>query len=265
MTEPLRIAWLTTGRGPGSFGALEYTLRAIDEGLPVEIGVAFVNRDPGEAAPTDRLLDLVRAKGIPLETRSSVRFRRERGGKITKPGEPLAPWRAEYDAAVAEQLARYQFDLGVMFGYMLIATEPLYGRFRFINDHPALPDGPVGTWQEVIRELMDKAATESGCMMNVVTGDVDRGPAVSYCRYPLRDEATAAMWRDFAEEPPEDRAAYDATPLFAEIRRRGILRERPFLVETLRAIAEQRLAVPPEAPLDLTEDVERAITRQAIP
>ena len=34
MTEPLRIAWLTTGRGPGSFGALEYTLNAIEAGLP---------------------------------------------------------------------------------------------------------------------------------------------------------------------------------------------------------------------------------------
>ena len=44
MSAPLRIAWLTTGRGPGSYGALEYLLAAIDAGLPVELAVAFVNR-----------------------------------------------------------------------------------------------------------------------------------------------------------------------------------------------------------------------------
>jgi len=263
MTNPLRIAWLTTGRGEGSYGALEHTLRAIDDGLPVEIAVVFVNRDPGEAEPTDRLMDLVRGRGIPLETLSSTRFRKERGGKLSKPGEPLQPWRTEFDTAVAEKLARYEFDLGVMFGYMLIATEPLYGRFRFINDHPALPNGPIGTWQEVIRELMDKGVTESGCTMNLVTGDVDRGPVVSFCRYPIRDEATKVLWRDFAEEPPEDRQAYDETPLFREIRRRGLLRERPLLVETLRAIAEGRIEVPPAAPLDLTVEVENAVAAVA--
>ncbi|MCK9518429.1 MAG: phosphoglycerate transporter [Dehalococcoidia bacterium] len=264
MTDPLRIAWLTTGRGPGSYGALEYVLQAIDGGLPVNIEVVFVNRDPGEAEATDSLLELVRAKDIPLLTRSSVRFRRERGGRVSKPGEPLPAWRTEFDNAVAEQLAQYEFDLGVMFGYMLIATEPLYSRFRFINDHPALPNGPVGTWQEVIREVMDKGLTESGCMMNVVTGDVDRGPVVSYCRYPIRDDATAALWREFAAEPPEDRQAYDETPLFAAIRRRGVLRERPFLVETLRAIAAGTLAVPPPVPVDLTEQVEQAVARFAV-
>ena len=45
----MRIAWLTTGRGPGSFGAREYTLNAIDAGLPVEIAVVYLNRDRGEA------------------------------------------------------------------------------------------------------------------------------------------------------------------------------------------------------------------------
>jgi len=263
MSSPLRIAWLTTGRGEGSYGALEHMLRAIDSGLPVEIAVVFVNRDPGEAEPTDRLMAMVRDRGIPLETLSSVRFRKERGGKLSKPGEPLPPWRTEFDSAVAEKLARYEFDLGVMFGYMLIATEPLYGRFRFINDHPALPNGPIGTWQEVIRELMDKGVTESGCTMNLVTGDVDRGPVVSFCRYPIRDDATAALWRDFGEEPPEERQAYDDTPLFKEIRRRGLLRERPLLVETLRAIAEKRLDVPPARPLDLTGEVERAVAGAA--
>lgn len=63
MATPLEIAWLTTGRGPGSYGALEYVLRAIERGLPVRIAVVFVNRERGEAEATDRLIALAEAAG----------------------------------------------------------------------------------------------------------------------------------------------------------------------------------------------------------
>ncbi len=255
----LRIAWLTTGRGPGSFGALEYTLKAIERGLPVDVAVVFVNRERGEAEATDRLLAMVEARGIPVKTLSSVAFRKARGGKISKPGEPLAAWRLEYDESVARLLVPYGFEIGVMFGYMLIATERLYNRFTFINDHPALPDGPVGTYQEVIAELIRTQATHSGCLMNVVTGDVDRGPAVSYCRYPIRDSENAELWLG-SENLPADLALLQETPLYADIRARGMKRERPFLVETLRSISEGLLKVPPtSAAKDLSDAVEQAI------
>ena len=258
----LRIAWLTTGRGPGSFGALAYALNAIDRGLPVEVAAVFVNRGRGEAEPTDALLAMAEGRGIPVETLSSVAFRKARGGKISKPGEPLAAWRLEYDEAVGELLEPYGFDLGVMFGYMLIATEALHGRFTFINDHPALPDGPIGTYQEVIAELMRTRAHDSGCLMNVVTGDVDRGPAISYCRYAIQDAANAALWRG-AGSSPTDLKLLQATGLYADIRARGVLRERPFLVETLRSIAKGELSVPPVSePTDLTAAVESAVARE---
>ena len=257
----MKVAWLTTGRGPGSYGALEYTLAAIDRGLPVEVAVVFVNRDREEAEPTDRLVAMVEARGIPVEAMSSVRYRKSVGGKIGKPGEPLQPWRTDYDRLVVERLAKYEFELGVMFGYMLIATEPLFGRFAFVNDHPALPDGPIGTYQEVIAELMRTQALDSGCMMNLVTGDVDRGPAISYCRFPIRDEANETVWEALSGAKI-DGATLDeimGVPLYADIRARGVARERPFLVETLRAVADGTLAVPPPAPVDLTAAVERAV------
>ncbi len=261
----LRVAWLTTGRGPGSYGALEYTFDAIDAGLPVDVAVVFINRDPGEAESTDRLMEMVRARGVPLETLSSVRFRKERGGRLSKPGEPLQPWRMEYDEAVARRLGTHDFDLGVMFGYMLIATAPLHSRFTLINDHPALPDGPIGTYQEVIAELIRTGARESGCLMNVVTGDVDRGPVVSFCRYSIRDGANERLWDD-----PETVGAVNLspqavqeTPLYLDLRARGVTRERPFLAETLRAVAEGALVVPPREPLDLTAAVERSLADQA--
>lgn len=257
MTKPLRIAWLTTGRGPGSYGALEYLFAAIDGGLPVEVAVVFVNREPGEAEATDRLLEMVRARGIPLETLSSVRFRKRRGAPLTKPGDPLPSWRKEFDVAVAWRLASYRFDLGVLFGYMLILTPPLFERWTFINDHPALPDGPIGTYQEVIAELMRTGARESGCMWNVVTGDVDRGPVVSYCRYPIFDAGIKPLWLSWISTVSYDKGHDPAkTLLYAEIRRRGIARERPLMTETLRAIAEGTLAVPPAVAMDLTGVVE---------
>jgi len=261
MIEPLRIAWLTTGRGPGSFGALRYALDAIDRGLPVEVAVVFVNRDRGEHEATDELIAMVEQRGIPVEALSSVRFRKSVGGKVGKPGEPLQPWREEYDRMVASTLEKYDFSLGVMFGYMLIATRSLFERYTFINDHPALPDGPIGTYQEVIAELMRTQALESGCMMNVVTGDVDRGPAISYCRFLIQDQANEVVWNALAGAEI-DGARLDeimAMPLYSDIRNRGIARERPFLVETLRAIASRSLQVPPSTPLDLTGEVERAV------
>lgn len=261
MGAPLRVAWLTTGRGPGSYGALEYAVSAIAGGLPVEIAVVFLNRERREADSTDSLMAFVEGQGIPLETLSSVGFRKARGGKLSTPGAPLPAWRAEFDAEVAVRLDRHRFDLGVMFGYMLIATEPLYSRFRFINDHPALPDGPIGTYQEVIVELIRRGARESGCMMNVVTGDVDRGAAVSFCRYPIRDTANEALWR--ASDRAAAREAIESEALYADIRARGVMRERPFLVETLRAVAEERLSIPPPAAVDLTGAVE-AVAKESM-
>ena len=259
--KTLRIAWLTTGRGPGSFGALEYTLNAIDAGLPVEIAVVYLNRDRGEAEATDRLIAMLEKRAVPVEAHSSVRFRKAVGGKVGKHGEPLQPWRFDYDRRATDVLGRYSFDLGVMFGYMLIATEPLFSRYPFINDHPALPDGPIGTYQEVIAELMRTRAIESGCMMNLVTGDVDRGPATSFCRFPIQDELNQDAWDAIAGSALEAASLDEimALPLYADIRARGVARERPFLVETLGAIAKGALVVPPKTPLDLTASVERAV------
>ena len=253
MSPPLRVAWLTTGRGPGSYGALQALCQSIDAGLPVALTVAFVNRERGEFEATDRLLDLLDGRGVPVETLSSVRFRREQGGERSRPGEPLPPWRRAFDEAAAERLVRYSFDLAVMFGYMLISTEPLYARFPIINDHPALPAGPTGAYQNVIAELIATGASESGCMYHLVTGDLDRGPVLSYCRFPIPTDPSARV------PPDATRAGIEALPLYGEIRARGVAREQPFLVETLRALQEGRLTVPPSQPLDLTTEVEDAL------
>ena len=259
-TNRLRIGWMTTGRGPGSYGALEYVFDAIDRGLPVDIAVVFINRDRGEAEATDRLIEMVEARGIPVEAVSSVAFRKQRGGKRSRPGEPLPAWRTDYDAEVVRRLEPYDVNLVVLFGYMLIATEALYGKFTLLNDHPALPDGPIGTYQQVIAELIKSGADRSGCLMNIATGDLDRGPVVSFCGYPIRDTANEELWRAVADiSATTSQQDIESTELYADIRARGVAREQPFLVETLRAIATGRLEIPPQSPIDLSDAVDLAL------
>jgi hypothetical protein len=49
------------------------------------------------------------------------------------------------------------------------------------------------------------------------------------------------------------------TPLYADIRARGVARERPFLAQTLRALSDKSLIIPPTEALDLTAVVESAV------
>lgn len=245
----LGIAWFSTGRGPGSFAALSQTIAAIEDGrLPLQIAVLFCNREDGEAPPTDRFLAYAREHKLPVEAFSSVRFRKSVGGDRSRPDAPLPEWRASYDEEVAGRLSGYDFDLGVLFGYMLITTAPLYERWTLLNEHPALPWGPAGTWQQVIHRLIDQGATESGVMVHQVSGELDRGQVISYCRYTL--EAVGVDTTRHADPHDEE------GPLFQAIRREGLQREVPLLHETLRIVARGGL---PDTPQDLTGAVESAL------
>ncbi|GAH59253.1 unnamed protein product, partial [marine sediment metagenome] len=42
-------------------------------------------------------------------------------------------------------------------------------RYNMVNLHPAAPGGPTGTWQEVIWQLIENKAEETGVMMHLVT------------------------------------------------------------------------------------------------
>ncbi len=99
---------------------------------------------------------------------------------------------------------------------------------------------------------------------------------VSYFRFSLRGDDWEPLWRQFREKRRTMSVAEIAAaegegePLFAEIRRRGEVREIPLLYHTLRLFAEGRLntsngAVFAEAvrlPLDLTEPVEEEVARR---
>ena len=264
----LRLGWFTTARGPGSRAMFEYVARAAAEGgLDAEFAFVFCNRDRGEAAATDAFLDLAAGFGAPVVARSSVAFRKAAGGERSRPGEPLPAWRLDYDRAVAEAIAPYPFDLGVLAGYMLIVERELVRRHALLNLHPALPGGPAGVWRDVIRRLIREGAAESGAMAHLAVPEVDAGPPAAYCRYPLRDEPLEALRRDLPA-PPGDLgdADLEASALFAAIRERGAAREAPLLAAAVAQFAAGALraadgrlldgAGRPAPPLDVTAQVE---------
>jgi len=259
----LRIGWYTT-RGRSSRAMFESVLAAIRAGsLDAEIAYVFSNRDPGEDPVTDAFFDLVRSEDIPLLTASSVAFRKAHGGARSKPGEPLPAWREAFDAEVARLVDAHAADLGVLAGYMLIFTPAFVERHPIVNLHPALPGGPVGTYAEVIRELIRNGAKESGVMLNVAIPEVDMGPVAAFARYPITGGAfDVAREASRTTSGEADDASLDATPLFALIREAQVAHEAPFLAAALQAFADGRLRLEGGAvvaatalPLDLSADV----------
>ncbi len=270
----LRLGWFSTGRGPGSRRLLAAVHDEIAAGrLDARIAFVFCNREPGQDPQTDQFLDQVRGYGLPLVCLSTLRFRRERGERPARPGEPLPEWRREFDREVIGLLEPYQFDIGMLAGYMLISTDVMCARFDLLNLHPAAPDGPPGTWQEVIWWLMEQRADHSGVRIHLATTDLDMGPPVAYCVYPLRGAAIDPLWRDVERRGVAAVRAEDGeeNALFQEIRRLGVARELPLVVETLRAFAEGRVSVRDKrvvdaagrqiAGYDLTDEIEGIVAQ----
>ncbi len=266
----LRIGWFATARGQTSGKLLAGALAAIGDGrLDAEVVVVFCNRDAGEDANADAFHEQVRAADIPLVTLSSREFRRAAGGEVARKGEPLPEWRRDYDRAVMRSLAQYEFEIGVLAGYMLIFCEEAAAKWDLLNLHPAAPGGPAGMWQEVIWELIAQGAASAGVMIHLATPELDEGPVVTYCTYPIRGGDIDELWRDADASGVEAvrNAKGEELPLFREIRRRGVLREVPLVIETLRAFADGRLRVRDKQAVDaagvvidaydLSEEIER--------
>jgi phosphoribosylglycinamide formyltransferase-1 len=239
----LKIGWFSTGRDEAAADLLRTAMDAIQKGdLKAEIAFVFCNRERGEAEPSDRFFDLVHSYGLPLVTLSYSRYRRESNLPIVRLGEPLLPWRRDYDREVARLIEPYPLDLGVLAGFMLVFTDVICERWPLLNLHPAAPGGPVGIWQEVIWELIASRANASGITMLLCTTELDRGPTVTYCTYPLHGPTLDPLWRQVeGRSLDEIKAEGEENPLFKEIRRQGATRELPLIVATLRAFADDRL------------------------
>ncbi len=255
-TDKLKIGWFSTGRGEGSYGLLNSTLEAIESGeLPAELAFVFANRVKGQTKRTDKFLALVESRGIPLVTLSSRDFRRSRNNK------PWAILREDFDLAVIELLRPYDADIAVHAGYMLIAPL-LCSEYLTLNLHPALPGGTIGMWQQAVWDVISEGMDETGAMIHVSTEDVDEGPVLATAKFSVRGAEFDSLWNEIRgidfESLKSDHG--EELPLFKAIREAGLLRERPLLIETLRAVAAGRIDPAGTGEItDLTEEVESAV------
>jgi len=275
----MRIGWLSSGRDPAARTLLsEVVGRARREGIDLEVAVVFCDRERGEGPQSDAFLDLAGKLGLPTVTLSSAtswgtwRARRDEldRSRFANKAAVRDAWRIAYHDDVAEQLAGYGVELLVLAGYMLITSADFCSRFALLNLHPALPGGPQGTWQQVIWQLLADEASATGAMVHLATAELDRGPVVAYCGFPIMGLRYDRLWHAFRKQRAAlgiesiEAAEGERQPLFAEIRRQGERREIPLLYQTVREFALEHLllrdgqvvGVTLEPPLDLSAAID---------
>ena len=227
-----------------------------------KINFVFSNREPGEARESDLFFDLVHRHNIALVCVSHRKFRSRllrsaRNDKMGAPNDDIGAqnhnrpnnktrpatervyivddiaskqtqesWRLKYDREVSKRIESFAPDICVLAGYMLIIGEELCRKYNMINLHPAPPGGPTGTWQEVMWTLIESKAEKAGAMMHLVTPELDRGPAVTYCVFSLKGKPFDSYWEK------DDKEA-----LFRLIRQHELARELPLIISTLRALS----------------------------
>ena len=276
MTDKYRIGWFSTGRGEGSKGLLRTAQEGMQSGeIDAAMEFVFCSRERGETEATDAYLDMVEGYGIPLVTYSYQRYRKSRNLPNPDPGAPMPLWRIEYDRNVMQLLEPYHPDLCVLAGFMLITGPEICERYSIINLHPAAPDGPAGTWQEVIWKLIEDKAERQGVKMHVAIPELDAGPTATYCTFSIRGEPFDKYWREIeGKTVAEVKAAQgEDNALFKEIRRHGYARELPLITATLQAFSRGKVRITadrkvvdasgqPIAGYDLTTEIDAMVKHE---
>ena len=241
-----QLGWFSTGRDKAARDLLEAVNSCIKRGeIKAEIAFVFSNREPSESEESDLFFKLVEDYHIPLICFSYQKFKASKGAPIAGQTGTLPPWRLDYDREVINRLQDFHPDLCVLAGYMLIAGREMCRGYNMINLHPAAPGGPTGTWQEVIWQLIDNKAHETGVMMHLVTPELDKGPPVTYCTFPIRGKAFDRYWDEIERHPLSEvkRGEGENNPLFKLIRQHGLAREFPLIISTLKAFSQGEIKI----------------------
>jgi phosphoribosylglycinamide formyltransferase-1 len=144
-----RIVILISGRGSNLRALLEAS-------LPARIS-AVISNEPDAAG-----LQIAKQHGVATEVVSHAQFTE----------------RADFDAALAEAVARRQPDLVVLAGFMRILGNAFLKRFpgRLINIHPSLL--PAFPGLHTHRRALEEGVKLHGCTVHFVTPRLDHGPII---------------------------------------------------------------------------------------
>ena len=227
-----------------------------------EISFIFSNRELGENLTTDRMLQTLTHQDTPLILFSAAHFKpdvRKKAKQEEKSGNLSAvqEWRNQFGEEVLKRLPKTDLDL--LLGDMYIWGENLCRQRNGINLHPALPNGPKGEWYKVIWQLIQEGAKETGVMMHKVTSELDRGPAVTYCRFPIRGYQFDSLWQQLPQNQEElsrvikqglSEQEKTQHPLHKKIREHGLTHEFPLIIQTTKSFAEENIRIQGESVLD---------------
>lgn len=227
-----------------------------------EITFIFSNRAKGDNPTTDQILEKLTHQDIPLTTFSAARFKpdmRKKGRQEEKNGNlsVINDWRKEFGSEVLSRLPKTDIDL--LLGDMYIWGDNMCRERKGINLHPALPNGPKGEWYKVIWQLIQEGAQETGVMMHKVTPELDRGPAVTFCSFPIRGYQFDSLWNQLPQDQEElaqliklglSEKEKTSHPLHNKIREHGLTREFALIIQTAKSFAEGDIRIEGESILD---------------
>jgi len=162
------IVILISGRGSN----MEAVVRAAQsEGWPARIAAVISNR--ADAAG----LAFAQAHGIATAVVPSKQFTD----------------RAAFDAALQQEIDRFQPDLVVLAGFMRILTAPFVEHYagRMLNIHPSLL--PAFPGLATHRQALDAGVLEHGATVHFVTAELDHGPTVAAAKVTVLPGDTPEM------------------------------------------------------------------------
>jgi len=242
----LSFGWFSTGRDEAARRLLQIVYQNVQNGeIAGKLLFIFSNREPGESSESDQFFKLVKSYNLPLLHYSSKQYDFVQSPKITGDFDESSKRRIAYDKEVMNRLSGHSPDLCVLAGYMLIVGEEMCEKYTMINLHPATPSGPKGSWQDVIWQLIDKKASESGVMIHLVTPELDRGPVISYCKYSIVGDLFNPYWTEINNVSIKKlkKTEGENNRLFSLIRHVGLKREFPLITATLKALSHGEIKI----------------------
>jgi phosphoribosylglycinamide formyltransferase-1 len=228
----LKIGWFSSGNGIGSLQLLSKVNQAIlNNKLNASIEFIFTNKDPEESAGAAGFYKYGTSLNIPFINISSAKFKKKYNvGKFDE-------IRKMYDDEIITAIKTYRIDIIVMAGYMLFIDKNLCNKYVVINLHPAPPKGPSGTWQQIIKKLIITNSLYGGAQIQIATTNRDKGPIISYCTFPIKNNSVYAnLW-----DKIPDKNLLQTSKLFHQIRKDTLIREPHLLIETLKSIESQQI------------------------
>jgi len=163
---PLRIAILFSGRGSNLQSLAAYL--AGDE-VPAELALALSNR------PDAGGLAFCAAHNIPAQVIDHKQFEQ----------------RADFDAALHQQLTNAGIDLVCCAGFMRLLTVDFVSQWhdRLLNIHPSLLPAYKGL--NTHQRALDDGASEHGCSVHFMRSEMDDGPVIVQRKVPVLADDTA--------------------------------------------------------------------------